>query len=134
MSGPPLKAIANGSKYDAVVLEISPDGRVTGGCLVGAGASREDLNSNIPTRPPYSAGARTMTDGGLLLGTCRGLFSLHQKGPVTVGAASRFELKADAGIDGNDPREIDLAFSDTPGWSIGIVADGTLKAEPTRLR
>jgi hypothetical protein len=92
-----------------------------------------DLNLNIPTRPPYSTGARTIADGGLLLGTCRGLFGLHQKGPITVGAASRFELAADAGIDGNGPREISLAFSDTPGWSIEIAADGTLKAEPARL-
>ena len=134
MSGPVLNVISNNSRYIAVVLEISPDGRVTGGCLVGAGASREDLNLNIPTRLPSSTGARTATGDGLWLGTCRGLFNLRQQGPIIVGAASRFELKADAGIDGNDPHEIDLAFSDTPGWSIGIVADGTLKAEPTRLR
>jgi hypothetical protein len=133
MSGPLLKAIANGSKYDAVILEIASNGQVTGGCLVGTGVSRMDLNLNIPTRPPYSAGARTIADGRLLLGTCRGLVGLHQKGPITVGAASRFDLAADAGIDGNEPREIALAFSDTPGWSIEIVADGTLKAEPTQL-
>ena len=133
MSGPPLKAIANGSQHDAVVLEMASDGRVTGGCLVGAGASRMDLNFNIPARPPHSAGARIVADGGLWLGTCRGLFNLHQQGPVIVGAASRFELAASAAIDGNGPREIDLAFSDTPGWSIEIVADGTLKAGPTRL-
>lgn len=130
MSGPPLKAIANGSKYDAVVLEIASNGQVTGGCLVDAGTSKADLDLNVPTRRPDSAGARTGAGGGLLLGTCRGLFGLHQRGPITVGAASRFELAADAGVDGNGPREISLAFSDTPGWSIEIVADGTLKAEP----
>ena len=44
MSGPLLKAIANGSKYDAVVLEIASNGQVTGGGLVGTGVSRMDLN------------------------------------------------------------------------------------------
>jgi len=129
-----LKAIVNGSKCDAVVLEIASNGQATGGCLVGAGASRIDLNLAVPARQPDSTGARTMAGDGLWLGTCRGLFSLHQQGPIIVGAASRFWLKADAGIDGSGPREIDLAFSDTPGWSIEIVADGTLKAEPASSR
>ena len=130
MSGPPLQAIINGSKYDVMVLEIASNGQVTGGCLAGTGVSRTDLNFNIPTQQPYSAGAGTIAGGGLLLGTCRGLFSLHQKGPITVGAASKFALAANAGIDGNGPREISLALSDTPGWSIEIVADGMIKAEP----
>lgn len=135
MSGPPLKVIANGSKYVVVVLEVASNGQVTGGCLVGAGTSKSDLGLAIPTRQPDATDApNTVGSGGLWLGTCRGLFNLHQRGPIIVGAASKFELEADAGIDGNDPREIDLAFSDTSGWSIEIVADGTLKAEPTRLR
>ncbi len=134
MSGPVLNAIANNSPYVAVVLEISSNGQITGGGLIGAGASRADLNLEVPTRQPDSTRARIITDGGLWLGTCRGLFSLHQQGPIIVGAASRFALKADAGIDGNGPHEIDLAFSDAPGWSIEIVADGTLKVEPTPFR
>ncbi|HHW77731.1 MAG TPA: hypothetical protein GX399_12000 [Xanthomonadaceae bacterium] len=134
MSGPVLNAILNNSKHVAVVLEISSDGQVTGGCVIGAGASRANLHLNVPTRRPDSTGARTVANGGLWLGTCGGLFGLRQKGPITVGAASKFELEADAGIGGNDPREIDLAFSDTPGWSIEIVADGMLKAEPTPFR
>ena len=133
MSGPPLKAIANGSQYDAVVLEIASNGQVTGGCLVGAGTSKVDLGLAIPTQRLDSTGAWAGAGAGLFLGTCRGLFSLRQKGPITVGAASKFELAADAAIDGNDPREINLAFSDTPGWSIEIAADGTLKAEPVSL-
>ena len=125
MSGPVLNAITNNSQYVAIVLEISSNGEVTSGCLIGTGTSKAILNLDVPTQQPIAS-------GGLWLGTCRGLFSLHQKGPIIVGAASRFELKADAGIDGNDPHEISLAFSDTPGWSLEIVADGTLKAEPTQ--
>ena len=132
MSGPVLKAITNNSKYVAVVLEISSNGQVTDGGLIGTGTSRPDLNLDVPTQQPDSTSARTIASGGLLLGTCRGLFSLYQKGPIIVGAASKFEIKADAGIDGNDPHEISLAFSDTPGWSLEITADGMLKAEPTQ--
>lgn len=134
MSGPVLNAMTNNSQSVAVFLEISSDGQITGGGLIGAGTSRADLNLEVPTRQPDSTRTRTLASGGLWLGTSRGLFSLHQQGPIIVGAASRFELKADAGIDGNGPHEIDLAFSDTPGWSIEIVADGTLKAEPTPFR
>lgn len=131
MAGPVLNAMTNNSRYVAVVLAISPNGQVTGGCLIGAGASQADLHLSVPAPQPASTGTRTIR-GGLLVGTCRGLFSLHQQGPIIVGAASRFELKADAGIDGNDPHAIALAFSDTPSWSLEITADGLLQAEPTQ--
>lgn len=131
MSGPVLNAISNNSKFVVVVLEVSVNGQVTGGCFVDAGASKSALGLAIPTRQPDSTGAPTTTSGGLFLGTCRGLFGLRQQGPIIVGAASQFALEAEAGIDGNQPRKIDLAFSDTPGWSIEIAADGTLGAKPT---
>lgn len=130
MSGPVLNTITNGSQHIAVILEVSSNGQVTGGCLINTGTSKSRLDLTIPTQQPYSTDAGTTADGGLLLGTCRGLFSLYQKGPITVGAASSFGLDADAGIDGNSPRKINLAFSDTPGWSIEIAADGMFKAIP----
>ncbi len=130
MSGPVLNAISNNSKFVVVVLEVSSNGQVTGGCFVDAGASKSDLGLAIPTRPPDSTAAPTTTGGGLFLGTCRGLFGLRQKGPFIVGAASKYALEADAGIDGKEPRQIDLAFGDTPGWSIEIAADGALGAKP----
>ena len=132
MSGPVLKAISNNSKYVAVVLEISPNGQVTSGCLIGKGTSRPDLNLSVPTQT--SDPVPTIAGGQLLLGTCRGLFSLRQKGPFIVGAAERFGFDADAGIDGNDRREIPLAFSATPSWSLEITADGILRAEPGGVR
>jgi hypothetical protein len=128
LSNPVLNAVLNNSKYVAVVLEISSDGQVTSGCLINTGASREDLHLDVPTQP-YSTSDQTIAnDGLLLLGTCRGLFKLHQQGPIIVGAGSEYELAADAGIDGNDSHKISLAMSDTPGWSLEITANGMLKA------
>lgn len=127
MSGPVLSTISNNSEYTAVISEISSNNQVTGGFLVDAGASIGNLDLAIPTRDPTGLPAVTSR---LLLGTCRGLFNLYQEGPIIVGAASRFELKADAGIAGNDPHEIPLAFSDTPGWSLEVNADGMIMAEP----
>jgi hypothetical protein len=129
MSAPVLKAVTNNSKCVAVVSQISwqarsdgsPIGQVTGGCLIGTGTSRSDLNLDLY----FPTGG-----GDLLLGTCRGLFRLYLKGPIYVGAATRFEFKADAGIDGNDQREISLGFSNALGWSLEITADGMLTAEP----
>lgn len=132
MSGPVLNAITNHSQYVAVVLTISSNGQVTGGGLIDAGASRVDLNLEVPTQQPDSTRTRPLAGGGLWLGTGRGLFSLHQQGPILVGAASRFALNADVGIDGNAAREMPLAFSDTPAWSLKITADGLLEAEPTQ--
>jgi hypothetical protein len=130
LGNPVLNAISNSSKYVAVVLEISSDGQVTDGFLINTGASREDLHLDVPTQP-YSTSDQTIANNRLLLlGTCRGLFKLHQQGPIIVGAASRYELAADAGIDGNDSHKIPLAMSDTPGWSLKITANGMVKATP----